>query len=46
MMPGNTCRLEVVDQVKPGFSAFLRISTHTIGYFPTYRVTRTFCTIH
>ena len=33
---------------KPGFSeyAFLRISTHTIGYFSTYRVTRTSCTVH
>jgi len=48
LLPGNTCRLEVVDQLKPGFSeyAFLRISTHTIGYFPTYRVMRTSCTIH
>jgi hypothetical protein len=47
-LPGNTCRLDVVDQLKPGFSeyAFLRISTHTIGYFSTYRVTRTSCTIH
>ena len=36
------------DGLKPGFSeyAFLRISTHTIGYFSTYRVTRTSCTIH
>ncbi len=48
LLPGNTCRLEVVDQLKPGFSeyAFLRISTHTIGYFSTYRVTRTSCAIH
>jgi hypothetical protein len=48
LLPGNSCRLEVVDQLKPGFSeyAFLRISTHTIGYFSTYRVTRTSCTIH
>jgi hypothetical protein len=48
LLPGNACRLEVVDQLKPGFSeyAFLRISTHTIGYFSTYRVTRTSCTIH
>ncbi len=47
-LPGNTCRLEVADQLKPGFSeyAFLRISTHTIGYFSTYRVTRTSCAIH
>ena len=48
LLPDNTCRLEVVDQLKPGFSeyAFLRISTHTIGYFSTYRVTRTSCTVH
>jgi len=47
LMPGNTCHLDVVDQLKPGFSeyAFLRISTHTIGYFSTYRVVHTSCTI-
>ena len=48
LLPGNTCRLEIVDQLKPGFSeyAFLRISTHTIGYFSTYRVTRTSYMLH
>ena len=48
LLPGNTCRLDVIDQLKPGFSeyAFLHISTHTIGYFSTYRITRTSCTIH
>jgi hypothetical protein len=48
LLPGNTCRLEIVDQLKPGFNeyAFLRISTHTIGYFSTYRVIRTSCTLH
>jgi hypothetical protein len=48
LLPGNSCRLEVVDQLKPGFSeyAFLRISTHTIGYFSTYRVTHASCAIH
>jgi hypothetical protein len=42
---GNTCHLDVVDQLKPGFTeyAFLRISTHTLGYFSSYRVTRTTC---
>ena len=47
LLPGKTCHLEVVDRLKPGFSeyAFLRISTHTIGYFSTYRVVRTSCTI-
>ena len=48
LLPGNTCHLDVIDQLKPGFSeyAFLRISTHTIGYFSTYRITRTSCAIH
>ncbi len=48
LLPGNTCRLDVVDQLRPGFSeyAFLRISTHTVGYFSTYRVVGTSCTIH
>jgi len=46
-LPANTCHLDVVDRLKPGFSeyAFLRISTHTIGYFSTYRVVRTSCAI-
>jgi hypothetical protein len=45
LLPGNTCRLDVVDQLKPGYReyAFLRISTHTIGYFSTYQVTHTTC---
>ena len=44
----TTCRLDVRDELKPGFSdyAFLRISTHTMGYFSSYRVTGTSCTIH
>ena len=44
----TTCRLDVRDQLKPGFSeyAFLRISTHTIGYFSSYRVAGTTCAIH
>jgi hypothetical protein len=43
--PGNTCHLDVVDQLKPGFNeyAFLRITTHTLGYFSSYRVVRTTC---
>lgn len=43
----TTCRLEVRDQLKPGFDeyAFLRISTHTIGYFSTYQVTSASCEI-
>jgi len=47
LTPGSTCRLDVVDQLKPGFTeyAFLRISTHTIGYFSSYRVTHTSCTM-
>ncbi len=44
----TSCRLDVRDQLKPGFSdyAFLRISTHSMGYFSSYRVTGTSCTIH
>ena len=44
----TTCRLDVKDVLKPGFSeyAFLRISAHTLGYFSTYQVTSTSCTIH
>ena len=44
----TTCRLDVTDALKPGFSeyAFLRISSHTLGYFSTYQVTSTSCTIH
>jgi hypothetical protein len=43
----NTCRLDVVDQLKPGFTEyeFLRVSTHTMGYFSTYRVVSTSCNI-
>ena len=44
----TTCRLDVRDELKPGFReyAFLRISTHTIGYFSSYRVTGTTCAIY
>lgn len=44
----TTCRLDVRDELKPGFNeyAFLRISTHTLGYFSSYRVTGTTCAIH
>lgn len=47
-LPENRCRLDVSDQLKPGFKeyAFLRVSTHTLGYFSTYVVTSTTCTIH
>ncbi len=43
----TTCRLDVRDELKPGFGdyAFLRITTHTMGYFSNYRVTGTTCTI-
>jgi hypothetical protein len=43
----TACRLEVRDQLKPGFNeyAFLRISTHQLGYFSTYQVTSTSCAI-
>jgi hypothetical protein len=44
----NTCTLEVKDELKSGFTeyAFLRISTHSLGYFSSYRVVGTSCTIH
>jgi hypothetical protein len=43
----TTCHLDVVDTLNPGFSeyAFLRISTHTLGYFSSYRVIQTSCSI-
>ncbi len=45
--PDKTCQLEVVDTLKPGFRdyAFLRISVHEIGYFSSYKVVNTSCTI-
>jgi hypothetical protein len=45
--PGNTCHLDVVDTLNPGFTeyAFLRISTHALGYFSSYRVIRTSCSM-
>jgi hypothetical protein len=44
----TTCRLDIHDELKPGFQdyAFLRISTHTLGYFSSYHVTNTSCSIH
>jgi hypothetical protein len=44
----NTCTLDVKDELKSGFTeyAFLRISTHSLGYFSRYRVLSTSCTIH
>lgn len=43
----TTCRLDVRDELKPGFNeyAFLRISTHTIGYFSSYQVTSASCAV-
>ena len=45
--PDNTCRLDVVEQLKPGFQeyAFLRISVHELGYFSSWRVVGTACAI-
>lgn len=47
LLPGNACRLEVVDRLKPGFTEyeFLRIRTHTMGFFSTYAVVATSCRI-
>ncbi len=44
----TTCRLDVKDVLKPGFNEyeFLRITTHTYGWFSSYRVTSTSCAIH
>ena len=47
LLPDNTCRLDIVDRLKPGFTEyeFLRISSHTMGFFSTYRVVSTTCRI-
>lgn len=47
LLPDNTCRLDVVDRLKPGFTEyeFLRITSHTMGFFSTYRVVSTSCKI-
>lgn len=47
LLPDNTCRLDVVDRLKPGFTEyeFLRISSHTMAFFSSYRVTDTSCKI-
>jgi hypothetical protein len=47
LTPGNACHLDVVDTLNPGFTeyAFLRISSHTMGYFSSYRVVQTSCTM-
>jgi hypothetical protein len=44
---GNTCTLDVKDELKSGFNeyAFLRVSTHSLGYFSSYRVVNTSCAI-
>jgi hypothetical protein len=44
----TTCRLDIHDELKPGFHeyALIRITTHTLGYFSSYRVTNTSCSIH
>jgi hypothetical protein len=47
LLPDDTCRLDVVDHLKPGFTEyeFLRISSHTTAFFSSYRVTGTSCKI-
>jgi len=44
----TSCRLEVRDELKPGFSeyAFSRISQHSLAYFSNYRVVDASCAIH
>jgi hypothetical protein len=48
MTSPTTCRLDIKDELKPGYTehAFLRIAQHSLGYFSSYRVTGTSCTIH
>jgi hypothetical protein len=43
----SSCTLDVKDQLKSGFNeyAFPRVSTHSMGYFSTYRVVSTTCAI-
>ena len=45
--PGGGCNLDVVDRLEPGFTEyeFLRISTHTMGFYSNYRVFATSCSI-
>jgi len=47
LLPNDACRLDVVDHLKPGFTEyeFLRIASHTMGFFSTYRVVGTSCKI-
>ena len=44
-LPGNACRLDVVDRLKPGFSEyeFLRLKVHEMGFYSSYAVTATSC---
>lgn len=44
---GGGCNIDVVDQLKPGFTEyeFLRISTHTMGFFSNYHVFATSCSL-
>lgn len=47
LAPDGTCHLDVVDKLSPGFTeyAFRRIASHAIGYFSSYRVLQTTCSI-
>ena len=47
VLPDNTCRLDVVDRLKPGFTEyeFLRISSHAMAFFSSYCVVSTSCKI-
>jgi hypothetical protein len=44
---GSSCRLDVIDKLKPGFGtySFPRTRDGTIAYFTNYRVTGTSCSI-
>ncbi len=47
LLPGRTCRLEVVERLKPGFSEyeFLRIKVHEMAYYRNYAIVATSCRI-
>jgi len=47
-LPGHTCRLDVVDRLKPGFKEyeFLRLKVHEMGYYSSYTVIATSCRLN
>lgn len=47
LYPDQTCRLNVVEQLKPGFTEykFLRIKVHEMAYYTNYVIVSTSCRI-